>query len=160
LLTVGLYETSWHYGEADDLSSMVGTMVANPTRPAGEPQGTLTIAQPGLAGSVSATEVGELIVMDFDLDLMRGSEILVDVAEAGMSFGGVARAPGADGSVDEAYEVSGGTLRVISEGRQQFQVFLRPAGGGGGRAGVIGIEVNQPDGSVFRGSLPIGGDGA
>ena len=160
LVTVGFYETALRDGGADDLSSMVGTMVANSERSVGELQGTLTIAQPGLAGTVFTTEVGEFVVMNFDLDLAERSEILIDVAEAGMSFGGVARASTGEDSINERYEVSGGTLRVVNQGRQQFQVFLRPAGGGGGRAGVIGIEVSQPDGRVFRGSLPIGGNGA
>jgi len=161
LVTVGFYETALRDNGTDDLSSMVGTMAANSKQSVGELQSTLTIAQPGLSGTVFTTEVGEFVVMNFDLDLTERSEILIDVAEAGMSFGGVARASagGDANTVDERYEVSGATLRVVNPGRQQFQVFLRPARGEGARAGVIGIEVNQPDGSVFRGSLPIGGNG-
>lgn len=160
LLTVGFYETALRDGRSDDLSSMVGTMVANATPTVGELQGTLTIAQPGLSGTVFTTEAEEFVVVNFDLDLMQRSEIRIDVAEAGMSFGGVARSAAGDDSFDERYEVSGGTLRVVNQGRQQFQVFLRRAGGGGAKAGVIDIEVSQPDGSIFRGSLPIGGNGA
>jgi hypothetical protein len=158
LVTVGFYETALRDGGSDDLSNMVGTMVANSTPTVGELQGTLTIAQPGLSGTVFTSEVGDFVVMNFNLDLAQRSEILIDVAAAGMSFGGVARASADDNSIDERYEVSGGKLRVVNQGRQQFQVFLRHAGGVS--AGVIDIEVNQPDGSVFRGSLPIGGSGA
>lgn len=160
LVTVGFYETALRDGGTDDLSSMVGTMVAHSERSVGQLQGTLTIAQPGLSGTVFTSELEEFVVMNFDLDLAERSEILIDVAEAGMSFGGVARASADEESIDERYEVSGGTLRIVNQGRQQFQVFLRRAGEGGATAGIIDIEVSQPDGSVFRGSLPIGGKGA
>lgn len=150
LLTVGFYEISQRGGAAADLSSMVGTMVANPSGAAGRAKDSLSIAEPGLTGTVSLSEVGSFLVLNFDLQSELRTEIEVGLAAAGLGFGGIAHASADSANVTESYEVSGGTLRVVNQGRQVFSVFLpgasdasRPQSAGpeaGGRTISIGIS--------------------
>lgn len=123
LLTMGFYEVSQRDGTPADLSNMVGTMLAKPSDSGGREMDSLSIAQPGLSGTVSLGEIGNYLVMNFDLDSAEETEIVIGLAEAGLGFGGIAHAS-ADGSTEEFYEVSGGTLRVVNQGRQAFSVFL------------------------------------
>lgn len=161
LLTVAFYETAQHDGAPADLSSMVGTMMADPSRLPAREKDSLPIAGSGLSGSVSLSEIGEYVVLSFDLESAQQTEIEVGLAEAGLGFGGIAHASAAGNAGDETYEVSGGTLRVVNQGRQVFSVFLpqvadptadRATGqDGGGRA--IPIEIFTEGATVFSGVL-------
>lgn len=151
LLTVGFYEATQIGGESVDLSQVVGTMVANPAGSAAQTQhrDSLSITGPGLSGTVSLGQISDYMVLNFDLESAHRTEIEVGLAEAGLGFGGIAHASAAGNAGDETYEVSGGALRVVSQGRQVFSVFLpqvadptadRAAGqDGGGREISIGI---------------------
>jgi hypothetical protein len=131
---------------------MVGTMVANPSAASGRVRDSLSISQPGLNGTVTLGEVGEFLVLNFDLESASRTEIVVELAEAGLGFGGIAHASTDSSTVDESYEVSGGALRVVNQGRQVFSVFLPSAADrprqqaaseeGGGRKISIGISTD------------------
>jgi hypothetical protein len=161
LLTVAFYEAVQHHGAPADLSSMVGTMVADPSSLPAREKDRLPIAGPGLSGSVSLGEIGEYLVLSFDLESVQQTEIEVGLAEAGLGFGGIAHASAAGNAGDETYEVSGGTLRVVNQGRQVFSVFLpqvaaptadRATGQDGGGL-EIPIGISSQGAPVFSGVL-------
>jgi hypothetical protein len=124
LLTVGYYEVAQRGGEPADLSSMVGTMVAKPSGFVGRKKDSMRITQPGLTGMVSLGEVGEFLVLNFDIESVDPTEIEVGYADAGLGFGGIAHVSSDSNTQDESFQVSGGTLRVVNQGRQAFSVFL------------------------------------
>jgi hypothetical protein len=131
---------------------MVGTMVANPASESGRIRDSLTIAEPGLYGTVTLGELGSFLVLEFDLESESRTEIVVELAQAGLGFGGIAHAAADSSIVNESYEVSGGTLRVVNQGRQMFSVFLPRVGNpsrqhaasndGVGRTVSIGISTD------------------
>ena len=124
LLTVGFYEATQRNGEPLDLSRMVGAMVADPAGASAQQQGTLSLSAPGLSGTVRRGAIGEFTVLSFDLESVEQTEIVVGFAEAGLAFGGIAYTSATGSANNESYEVSGGTLRVVNQGRQMFSVFL------------------------------------
>lgn len=124
LLTVGFYEAAQRNGEPLDLSRMVGAMVADPAGASAQQQGTLSLSAPGLSGTVRRGAIGEFTVLSFDLESVEQTEIVVGFAEAGLAFGGIAYTSATGSANNESYEVSGGTLRVVNQGRQMFSVFL------------------------------------
>ena len=70
----------------------------------------------------------------------RRQEILTGVVVLGLSFGGFAETVSDADKVFETVTMSGGTLRVVNQGRQQFAVFLR---------------VNSPEQAIDAGSITI-----
>jgi anti-sigma factor RsiW len=151
LVAVGFYEVTLGHKPALDPASIVGTMVANPQGQA-EYSDRLSIAAAGVAGTVSLGATGNIRVLSFDLDSADPAEIEIVLPDAGLRFGGLARSAADSGTTDESYEVSGGTLRVVKQGHQAFQVFLLDAtGNGAGREISIGISSNGA--SVFSGVL-------
>lgn len=124
LLTVGFYEATQRDGEPLDLSRLVGAMVANPAGAPVQQQGTLSLSAPGLSGTMKRGAIGEFTVLSFDLESVEQTEIVVGFAEAGLAFGGIAYTSATASPNHESYEVSGGTLRVVNQGRQSFSVFL------------------------------------
>lgn len=161
LLTVAFYEAAQHDGAPADLSSLVGTMVADPSSIPAREKDSLPITGLGVSGSVSLGEIGEYVVLSFDLESAQQTEIEVELAEAGLGFGGIAHASAAGNAVNETYEVSGGTLRVVNQGRQVFSVFLPQvadptADQGTGHDGgdrTISIEIFTDGATVFSGVL-------
>lgn len=152
VLAVGFYEVTRLGGESVDLSQVVGAMVAAPEGSAAQTQqkDRLSITGPGLSGTVSLGEMGTYVVLSFDFESAQVTEIEIGLAEAGLGFGGIAHASAAGLAADESYEVSGGTLRVVNQGRQVFTVFLPEVAGksagpvsgqdGGGRKISVGIS--------------------
>ena len=155
LLTVGIYEVSDRDATPMDSTSMVGTMVTNPLALNGRQTDSITISQPALSGTVSLSEVGQFIVLNFDLDLVTTSEIEVEFAEAGLGFGGIAHATDYSNASDESYEVSGGALRVVSMGRRSIVIFLSRAEPKHAGQQAIALKVSQSGSKVFEGSLQL-----
>lgn len=163
LLTVGFYEVRPISGASVDLSQVVGAMVAAPEGSLAQthPKDRLPITGPGLSGIVSLAQMGEYVVLSFDLESTQETEIEIGLAEAGLGFGGIAHASAAGPVADESYEVSGGTLRVANRGRQVFSVFLpevtgalvdpMSAQGVGGRE--ISVEISTAGAPLFSGVL-------
>jgi hypothetical protein len=160
LVTVALYEVAGPGSQETDFADMVGTMIADPDAGAGTPENTVTIAQAGIAGSVSLGDMGSYLVMSFDLEAAGGSEVVVDLAEAGLSFGGIAHAAAGGSADSESFTVAGGALRVANQGRQRFTVFLRRAEEQGLNGRSVDFEVSHAGGNTFRGSLRLGDEGA
>jgi hypothetical protein len=155
LLTVSVYEATSRSGEKVDLSQVVGTMVANPAGTATQQTDNLSIWAPGLSGTVSLSALGEFMLLNFDLESAQETEILVGLAETGFGFGGIAHTSAAGVAVDESYEVSGGTLRVVNPGSHPFVVFLRRPGADAPGAEAIAIEVMRAGERVFEGSVRV-----
>jgi len=128
LLTVGFYELSPNHQSAGDTASMVGTMVASQP---GIPQlleNDMFLKGDGFSGTVSLRENEGIYVLSFDLDSDNSTEIEVGLDRTGLSFGGFAETQGDRDEVVDSVAISGGTLRVVNQGRQQFAVFLRENG--------------------------------
>lgn len=153
LVSVGFYELAPRHGSAVDTASMVGTMVAGQNSQQTVRMDNLAIDQAGVSGTVSLQRNGAFLVLSFDLDSEEITEIEISLTEAGLSFGGFAHAASNDSSTDESFEISGGDLRVVNEGRQAFTVFLQDvtAGNSGGREVSIGITSGGAQ--VFSGVL-------
>ena len=136
-----------------------------------EPAGSFSLAglfssfQPATAGLAFAA--GLLATVSFyelapdnrpgtDIPGIVGSkevEIEVAFAEAGLGFGGIAHAVIDHKAADESYEVSGGTLRVVNQGRQSFTVFLLNAASDGRGSKEIDIVVSSGEARVIAGVL-------
>lgn len=156
LMTVAYYEVSAPAGEGRDLSRMMGTMVtqlAESPVPGGD---LLDVSAPGLAGTASLGEVSDFLVLRLDVTSNQPAEFRLGLAEAGLGFGGIARAADDSYAVNETYEVSGGTLRVVSSGNHPIVVFLRRTEPGRVGPQALALEVSQSGSKVFEGSLRLG----
>ncbi len=104
---------------------MVGTMVAGQNNGLNLLENNLYFSSDDFSGSVSLSENNGLYILNFDLDSRDRQEIKVGLESTGLAFGGFAETPGMSDKVVDTVVISGGTLRVVSQGRQQFAVFLR-----------------------------------
>jgi anti-sigma factor RsiW len=152
LVTVGVYELSPGQLADVDPASVVGTMVLNPEVQHVNQADSLTISGPGVTGTVTLSAAGKLQVLSFDLESTDATEIAISLSEAGLSFGGIARAAASGMTADGSYEVSGGTLRVINQGHQAFSVFLLEAGVDVGSR-EISIGISTRGAPVYSGVL-------
>jgi hypothetical protein len=125
LITVGFYEMSPQGGAAHNTASMVGTMVVGQGSGMNLLENSLHFSGEDFSGSVSLSENGGLYILNFDLESTDRQEIKVGLDSTGLSFGGFAETPGIANHVMDTVVISGETLRVVSQGRQQFAVFLR-----------------------------------
>jgi hypothetical protein len=125
LLAVGYYEMAPPSGASIDTAGMVGTMVVGKNGGMNLLNNNLKFSGEDFSGTVSLNENSGLYVLNFDLDSTDRQEIKVGLDRTGLSFGGFAETPGRPDSVVDTVIISGGTLRVVSQGRQQFAVFLR-----------------------------------
>lgn len=153
LLTVGFYELAPRHGSSVDTAGMVGTMVAGQQDQRAIQRDSLSFDQAGVSGKVSLQQSGGFLVLSFDLDSEQTTEIEVLLAEAGLSFGGIAHAPRTGATTDESFEVSGGDLRVVNKGRQAFTVFLQDDAMGDSNGRKITVGVSTGGVQVFSGVL-------
>ena len=99
----------------------------------------------------AATEQLEEILADLAPE--ESVEVEIAFAEAGLGFGGIAHAVVDSDAVDKSYELSGGTLRVVNQGRQAFTVFLLGAVGDGGNGREISVVVSSEGARIYAGTL-------
>jgi hypothetical protein len=92
------------------------------------------------------------LAMEFVIESAQPVELSLDLARAGLRFGGFADAAA---GVD-VIEVAGGRVRMQSEGRRDFVVFLRRADGSGYAGEPVGIEVSRQGERIGRGMLQPG----
>jgi hypothetical protein len=140
LLTVGVYELSPSDQPSSETASMVGTMVASQSGSQDLLKNDVLLKGDGFSGTVSLRSTDGVYVLNFDLDSRDMTEIEVGLDRTGLSFGGFAETRSDADKVFETVTISGGTLRVVNQGRQQFAVFLR---------------VNSPEQAVDAGSITI-----
>ena len=159
LLTVGVYEMSPERHAPDDLTSMVGTMIMDSQIDLSAQGARLAISAPGVLGSVALSGVGDILVLSFDVAAEKKTEIVIAMAGAGLGFRGIARSPSNGPEAGEYYEVSEGSLRVVSETSRPFNVYLRRVENAAIGSQSLGIEVIQMGERVFEGSLELHGEG-
>lgn len=158
LLTVGVYEMSPEQHSPDDFTSMVGTMMMDSQPDPSAQDARLAISAPGVQGSVALSDVGDILILSFDVAAEQKTEIVIAMEDAGLGFRGIARSPSSEPEVGEYYEFTGGNLRVVSETSRPFNVYLRRVEGGAIRPQSLGIEVIQMGERVFEGSLELLGE--
>jgi hypothetical protein len=155
LLAVGYFELSpADLGEGDS-ARMVGTMVASKQTGAETIANSLFFKESGISGTVTLRESGPFKILDFDLDSGDPAEVEIAFAEAGLSFGGIARTSTGPEVMGQSYEIGGGTLRVMNQGQQAFSVFLRQAADE--TSGSEGISIGISSGGEQRVSGVIQG---
>jgi len=153
LVTVGVYEVASERDVAMDTSRMVGTMVSGSPSQANNEKDSLAISVPGLSGTVSISESGAMRILNFDLDSVEETEIVIALAEAQLGFGGIARAASSGTDAEQSYRISEGTLRMVNQGRQAFSVFLLEAANQDGESRKISIGIFSDGAPVFSGVL-------
>lgn len=152
LAAVGFYEMSAREYSASDLANMVGTIVRDRQAPAVATKDSLDISAPGVSGTVSLSVQGDVLVLNVVLESAQQTEILIALAEAGLGFGGIAHAA-AGNAAEESYEVSGGALRVMNQGRQAYSVFLLQKAQRNDRGRQISIGVSSGGQAIYQGVL-------
>jgi len=130
LFTVGFYELSSDRLDSGDAASMVGTMVAGQGSVPVLLKNDMILKGEGFSGSISLRESAGVYVLNFDLDSENQTEVEVGLDHTGFSFGGFAEVRGDAKTVFDSVTMSGGALRVVNQGHQQFAVFLRKDGAG------------------------------
>ena len=126
VLAVGFYELSPGKPEANDTTGMVGTMVMGQPKTQSLLKNDLVYrAADGFTGRISLRDSAGMYVLNFDLESEQRTEIEVGLEGTGFTFGGFAQPYDGDDEVIDSIAISGGTLRVVNQGRQQFAVFLR-----------------------------------
>ena len=125
LLAVGFYELGPERGMDGDTSRMVGTMVTSEPGERVPLKNDLLVSGDGFSGKISVRDQEGVYVMNFDLESEERTEIEVGLDGTGLLFGGFAQPAGGADPVFDSVAISGGTLRVVNQGWQQFAVFLR-----------------------------------
>jgi hypothetical protein len=155
LATVAVYEWAPSGHLPLNTSGMVGTMVAGQQVDAMTSLDSYTISRPGMKGTLRLIGGDKLLALEVDVDSARPSEIEIILDEAGVVFGGIALGADGQGQKSEFYEVSGGTVRVVNQGRQTFTIFLPISAreGSNGRQIRFGISAEEAPGisGVLRG---------
>jgi len=152
LMTVGFYELSPSGQSQSETASMVGTMVASQPRSPNLLKNDVLLKGDGFTGTVSLRSTDGVYVLNFDLDSENMTEITVGLDKTGLSFGGFAETRSDTDKVFETVTMSGGTLRVVNQGRQQFAVFLRVISPEQAiDAGSITIDFSREGERLYRG---------
>lgn len=125
LLAVGFYEMSPESNSSSETAGMVGTMVAGQGSHLNLLGNNLYLSGDAFSGTVSLKENNDLYVLNFDLESDGRQELKIGLDQTGLAYGGFAEAPGESRQAIDSVIISGGTLRVVIQGRQEFAVFLR-----------------------------------
>lgn len=125
LLTVGYYELSSERMVPGDSASMAGTMIAGKGSGPEFLKNDMHLRGDGFSGTISLRETSGIYVLNFDLESELGTEVKVGLDKTGFAFGGFAEIQSDENRVFESVMMSGGALRVLNQGHQQFAVFLR-----------------------------------
>ncbi len=149
LLAVGVAKITPQ--DAEDVSSLVGTMVSQAQDLPRPTTSELAIDVPAVKGQVRLKSLNSAWAVEFDLQSADAVDIAIDLAGTGLSFGGYA---GQDENAGiKNFEVSGEKVRVTNQGSHQFVLFLRRVPEGSAGSQQIGIAVNQQGETVYRGLL-------
>lgn len=148
LLTVGFYEMSPQKVTSGNPASMVGTIVAGQPGGLNLLENNLYFNNDGLSGTVSLVEKSGLYVLNFDLDSEQRKQIEVGLDQTGLVFGGFAETPGISDNVVDSVSITAASMRVSSQGKQNFAIFLREKSGGQSvAADLITIDFSNDESS-------------
>lgn len=137
----------------NDMSKLVGTMVKQGNVLPNASRGQLAVKLEAIAGTVLLKELQGALALQFDLNSVEAVEVDIQLAAAGLQFGGFV--DDNDGVI--VLEVSGGNVRVVNQGSQQFVLFLRPLDGVNDGFRDLGITISQDSLRIFKGSIAFGG---
>lgn len=136
-----------------EMTSLVGTMVKQGDGLKTAAHSQLGVDLDAVAGSILLKDLDGTLALQFDLDSSKSVEITVDLQHSGLVFGGFAdNTRGVD-----VFEVSGGNLRVLNEGAQQFVVFLKRTAAVTAGIRELGVTISQDSLRIFEGSIAFGG---
>jgi hypothetical protein len=153
LATVAVYEWAPGQGEPSIHEQMVGTLVAGRKAEDSNPVDQIEWESGGFAGQVILRRDGGLSVLDVDVSGDGPMEIRFELAPAGLDFGGMMLGHGETATEQQEYEVSGGTLRVASQGSQAFTLFLPAAIKQSGSGKAIRVGVSAGGEELFTGMI-------
>lgn len=153
LATVAFYELTPSGNTGIDTTGMVGTMLADPENVRKNPDDSQSFSGFGVTGHVTLQNTNDVLALEFDFDSDKPVEVEIAIAEAGLDFGGIAHAVIGSDAADKSHELSGGTLRVLNQGRQAFTVFLLGAASDGGVSKKINVVVSSEGARIFSGTL-------
>jgi hypothetical protein len=125
LLAAGFYEFSSERSVPGDSASMVGTMIAGKRNAPEFLKNDMQLKGDGFSGTISLRETSGIYILNFDLESEINTEVKVGLDKTGFAFGGFADIQGDENKVLESVMMSGGAMRVLNQGHQQFAVFLR-----------------------------------
>jgi anti-sigma factor RsiW len=135
-----------------DIQNLVGSMVRQGKELPQLATGRLDIGSPGVEGRVLLKALDDdAWAMEFAIDSAMPVELTVELAAAGLRFGGFAN----PSTGVEVIEVSGGEVRIMTEGYHQFAVFLRRSEGSQSVVQGIGIAMSKQGENIFQGSLEV-----
>jgi len=152
LLTMTAYHNGENTQHLTDTGNMTGTMLPRAAQ-SGSMVDSFRVEHTGLAGTVSLLKREGGLVLEFDLESGSPMEIDISLDDAGLVFGGIGVTSPEQLDASGSYEVSGGDLRIVNQGRQALSVFLPagPAEAAGGRE--IRIELSTGGEPVYSGTL-------
>ena len=153
LATVTVYEWAPGHGETAMHAQMVGTLVAGRKAEDSNPVDQIEWESGGFAGQMILRREGGLSVLDIDVSGDGPMEIRFELEKAGLDFGGMMIGQGESASDKQEYEVSGGTLRVVSQGNQAFTLFLPAAIKQSGSGKAIRVGVSAGGEELFTGMI-------
>ena len=134
-----------------DMSSLVGTMVSQGQDLSRPPTSELIIDVESVQGKVRLKDLDLAWAVEFDLKSEDAVEIVIDLGETELSFGGYANRD--EHTRNENFEVSEGKVWMTNDGSHQFVLFLRRVPEGNKGSQEIGIAINQRGETVYQGLL-------
>ena len=133
--------------------SMVGTMVGGKQIRAPGQGDRLALEMDGLSGTVALNVNEHGQALEFNLQSEVAIEVELNFENAGLMLNGFAQDDLGDGSLIETLELSGGTMRVVNQGKHHFVVFLKRQPGTNVQGKDIRIGISREGERVYENRL-------
>ena len=153
LMAIGFYQIASQKVSQHDMFSMVGTMVGGEQIRAPGKGDRLTLEMDGLSGTVALNVNDYGQALEFNLESKVAIEIELDFENAGLMLNGFVQDDLGDGSLIETLELSGGTMRVVNQGKHHFVVFLKQQPGTNVQGKDIRIGISREGEQVYENRL-------
>jgi hypothetical protein len=132
---------------------MVGTMVDGEQIIAPGQGDRLALEMDGLSGTVALNVNEHGQALEFNLESEVAIEVELDFENTGLMLNGFIQDDLGDGSLIETLELSGGTMRVVNQGKHHFVVFLKQQPGTNVRGKDISIGISHEGERVYENRL-------
>jgi hypothetical protein len=153
LMAVGFYQVASQQVSQHDMFSMVGTMVDGEQIIAPGQGDRLALEMDGLSGTVALNVNEHGQALEFNLESEVAIEVELDFENTGLMLNGFIQDDLGDGSLIETLELSGGTMRVVNQGKHHFVVFLKQQPGTNVRGKDISIGISHEGERVYENRL-------
>jgi hypothetical protein len=147
LLAVGVGQLKLQ--EQQDMSQLVGSMVQNNHEVTTPSAGQLGIDIEAVQAQFRLSSLEQAWALEFDMSSDEAVNVVMDLNGTGLKFSGFANQ---DAGI-EAFEVSGGKIRVSNQGTHQYVLFLRSVPGESASQQDMGIVVQQQGDEIYSGAL-------